>query len=80
MDDLKLSTNMILLLLDSHYTFEGSFNHLNDVQDGGVMKEKAMQSMSTLSSAQIVAGLPHPAYHHTVPYLQKACPCDYVKT
>lgn len=30
------------------------------------MKEKAMQSMSTLSSAQIVAGLPHPAYHHTV--------------
>ncbi|XP_063375159.1 transcriptional enhancer factor TEF-1 isoform X1 [Cydia amplana] len=33
--------------------------------DGGMMKEKAMQSMSTLSSAQIVAGLPHPAYHHT---------------
>ncbi|KPJ15279.1 Transcriptional enhancer factor TEF-1 [Papilio machaon] len=31
--------------------------------DGGVMKDKAMQSMSTLSSAQIVAGLPHPAYH-----------------
>lgn len=30
------------------------------------MKEKAMQSMTTLSSAQIVAGLPHPAYHHTV--------------
>ncbi|KAL4709361.1 hypothetical protein ACJJTC_007093, partial [Scirpophaga incertulas] len=33
--------------------------------DGGMMKEKAMQSMSALSSAQIVAGLPHPAYHHT---------------
>ncbi|CAG9563308.1 unnamed protein product [Danaus chrysippus] len=32
--------------------------------DGG-MKDKAMQSMSTMSSAQIVAGLPHPAYHHT---------------
>lgn len=27
------------------------------------MKDKAMQSMSSLSSAQIVAGLPHPAYH-----------------
>lgn len=39
------------------------------------MKEKAMQSMSTLSSAQIVAGLPHPAYHHTVLDLQKACLC-----
>lgn len=39
------------------------------------MKEKAMQSMSTLSSAQIVAGLPHPAYHHTVLSLQKACFC-----
>lgn len=35
-------------------------------QDGGMMKDKAMQSMSALSSAQIVAGLPHPAYHHTV--------------
>lgn len=39
------------------------------------MKEKAMQSMSSLSSAQIVAGLPHPAYHHTVLNLQKACLC-----
>lgn len=38
-----------------------------------MMKEKAMQSMSTLSSAQIVAGLPHPAYHHTVPQLIQAC-------
>lgn len=42
------------------------------------MKEKAMQSMSTLSSAQIVAGLPHPAYHHTVHGLQKACLCCYL--
>ncbi|KAF9822791.1 hypothetical protein SFRURICE_000860, partial [Spodoptera frugiperda] len=45
--------------------------------DGGVMKEKAMQSMSTLSSAQIVAGIPHPAYHHTVLNLQKACLCQF---
>ncbi|XP_077293557.1 TEA domain transcription factor 1 homolog scalloped isoform X2 [Arctopsyche grandis] len=30
--------------------------------DGGMLKEKAMQSMSSLSSAQIVAGLPAP-YH-----------------
>ncbi|XP_037297375.1 transcriptional enhancer factor TEF-1 [Manduca sexta] len=48
--------------------------------DGGVMKEKAMQSMSTLSSAQIVAGLPHPAYHHTQfwqPGLQAGTSQDY---
>ncbi|XP_077293564.1 TEA domain transcription factor 1 homolog scalloped isoform X5 [Arctopsyche grandis] len=37
--------------------------------DGGMLKEKAMQSMSSLSSAQIVAGLPAP-YHPAVSHLQ----------
>lgn len=44
------------------------------------MKEKAMQSMSTLSSAQIVAGLPHPAYHHTVHFVRMPLCCFTQKT
>lgn len=43
------------------------------------MKEKAMQSMSTLSSAQIVAGLPHPAYHHTVHFARHAPVLNHAK-